>query len=70
MHITPGMETISPHHCALQDGGVAPVGGTAVEAVALRARLGGEEERFAFVRAVSRIYEMQSEPYLRSRMRR
>lgn len=42
-----------------QEGGVAPVTMTAKRIAAL----GGEEERFAFARAVSRLYEMQSEIY-------
>ncbi|PRW45179.1 lactation elevated 1 [Chlorella sorokiniana] len=51
------------------DGGVAPVAASATEAAAAARRLGGEEERFAFARAVSRLYEMQSELYLASRPR-
>lgn len=50
-------------------GGVAPVAGTPAEAAAAAARLGGAEERFAFARAVSRLYEMQGELYLASRPR-
>lgn len=53
----------------MADGGVAPVAATAAEAAAASRRLGGEEERFAFARAVSRLYEMQSELYLASRPR-
>ena len=51
------------------DGGVAPVAATPAEAVATAAALGGAEERFAFARAVSRLYEMQGEVYLASRPR-
>jgi predicted ATPase len=51
------------------DGGVAPVAATAAEAAAAARRLGGEEERFAFARAVSRLYEMQTPLYLASRPR-
>lgn len=51
------------------DGGVAPVAVSAAEAAAAAQRLGGVEERFAFARAVSRIYEMQSPLYLASRPR-
>lgn len=43
----------------MADGGVAPVAATAAEAAAAAQRLGGVEERFAFARAVSRLYEMQ-----------
>ncbi len=46
----------------LAEGGVAPVHG----ASAVRS-LGGLEERFAFSRAVSRLYEMQSPRYLLAR---
>ncbi|KAL4857708.1 AFG1-like ATPase [Chlorella vulgaris] len=52
-----------------QDGGVAPVGATSADAAAVSRRLGGAEEQFAFARAVSRLYEMQSVPYLASRPR-
>lgn len=41
------------------DGGVAPVAATAAGAAAAALRMGGVEERFAFARAVSRLYEMQ-----------
>lgn len=41
------------------DGGVAPVAVTAAGAAAAALRMGGVEERFAFARAVSRLYEMQ-----------
>ncbi len=51
------------------DGSVAPVAASATEAAAAARRLGGEEERFAFARAVSRLHEMQSELYLASRAR-
>ncbi|EFN56377.1 hypothetical protein CHLNCDRAFT_22490, partial [Chlorella variabilis] len=40
-----------------------------LQAAAAAARLGGAEERFAFARAVSRLYEMQGELYLASRPR-
>ena len=65
----------------LADGGVAPVaagsgesgggtgGGAAAAAAAVAAALGGAEERFAFARAVSRLYEMQSAMYVRARAR-
>lgn len=53
----------------MADGGVAPVAASATEAAAAARRLGGEEERFAFARAVSRLYEMQGELYLASRPR-
>lgn len=43
----------------MADGGVAPVAASAAEAAAAAQRLGGVEERFAFARAVSRLYEMQ-----------
>jgi predicted ATPase len=51
------------------DGGVAPVASSAAEAAAATARLGGVEERFAFARAVSRLYEMQTPLYIDSRPR-
>jgi len=51
------------------DGGVAPVASTAAEAAATTQRLGGVEEKFAFARAVSRLYEMQTPLYLASRPR-
>ncbi len=53
----------------LSEGGVAPVASTAAAARAAAAALGGAEERFAFARAVSRLYEMQSALYVRSRAR-
>ncbi|KAL4438248.1 hypothetical protein ABPG77_010609 [Micractinium sp. CCAP 211/92] len=53
----------------MADGGVAPVAATAAEAAAAAQCLGGVEERFAFARAVSRLYEMQSPLYLESRPR-
>eukprot|EP00884_Botryococcus_braunii_P008027 jgi/Botrbrau1/17225/Bobra.0621s0003.1 len=49
----------------LADGGVAPVAATP----GALSRLGGVEEKFAFSRAVSRLYEMQSPLYLQSRPR-
>jgi hypothetical protein len=46
----------------MAEGGVAPVqGAPTVQA------LGGLEERFAFSRAVSRLYEMQSPRYFLGR---
>lgn len=39
-------------------------GGAAQAAAMAAAQLGGAEERFAFGRAVSRLYEMQSPAYL------
>jgi predicted ATPase len=50
----------------MADGGVAPVRSSAETA----ALLGGMEERFAFSRAVSRLYEMQSPLYAAARPRR
>jgi hypothetical protein len=41
-------------------GGVAPVAASSADAAAAAAVLGGQEEQFAFKRAVSRLYEMQS----------
>ena len=50
--------------------GVAPVAGTrAAMAGAVAKLLSGEEERFAFSRAVSRLAEMGTEAYLASRQR-
>jgi predicted ATPase len=51
------------------EGGVAPVASTEAAARAAAAALGGAEERFAFARAVSRLYEMQSALYIRARAR-
>lgn len=53
----------------MTDGGVAPVAVTAAAAQAAAQNLGGVEEKFAFARAVSRLYEMQSHAYLQSRDR-
>jgi len=53
----------------LAEGGVAPVAASEADARAAAAALGGAEERFAFARAVSRLYEMQSALYVRSRPR-
>ncbi|KAI8469123.1 MAG: AFG1-like ATPase-domain-containing protein [Monoraphidium minutum] len=53
----------------MQGGGVAPVASSAADARAAADALGGAEERFAFARAVSRLYEMQSALYLRARPR-
>lgn len=44
-------------------GGVAPVAATAQVQLRLTAHLGGQEEQFAFRRAVSRLLEMQSAAY-------
>jgi predicted ATPase len=49
----------------MADGGVAPVKSSAETA----ALLGGMEEQFAFSRAVSRLYEMQSPLYAAARPR-
>lgn len=54
----------------MADGGVAPVAASPQQAAAAARMLGGEEERFAFARAVSRLHEMQGELYLGSRPRR
>jgi predicted ATPase len=53
----------------LADGGVSPVAVAADVRAAIASALGGEEETFAFARAVSRLHEMQSTPYLASRPR-
>ena len=53
----------------MAEGGVAPVAVTAAAAQAATQNLGGVEEKFAFARAVSRLYEMQSDTYLKSRDR-
>ena len=50
-------------------GGVAPVAATNEAAQAVAASLGGMEEKFAFARAVSRLYEMQSPLYRAARSR-
>ena len=47
-------------------GGVAPVLDSSRKNTA---KLGGEEERFAFKRAVSRLLEMQSQQYYLARDR-
>ena len=52
----------------MAEGGVAPVAATATAAMAASQNLGGIEEKFAFTRAVSRLHEMQSKAYLRSRI--
>ncbi len=44
----------------LADGSVAPVADSEKAAQAAVAVMGGMEEKFAFQRAVSRLYEMQS----------
>ena len=46
-----------------RSGGVAPVGQTKESATALSAKMTGQEERFAFQRTVSRLFEMQSSLY-------
>lgn len=53
----------------MSDGGVAPVASTTTAAAEAAALLGGAEERFAFARAVSRLYEMQSPLFLAARPR-
>lgn len=53
----------------MADGGVAPVASCPQTAAAAANLLGGAEERFAFARAVSRLYEMQAPLYLQSRPR-
>lgn len=53
----------------LSDGGVAPVLEDRQAAAEAAALLGGAEERFAFARAVSRLYEMQSPLFLSARPR-
>jgi predicted ATPase len=45
------------------------VASTAAEAAAAAALLGGAEERFAFARAVSRLFEMQSPLFAAARGR-
>lgn len=54
----------------MAEGGVAPVASNEAAARAAAAALGGAEEKFAFARAVSRLYEMQSALYVGSRPRR
>ena len=46
-----------------RSGGVAPVGQTQESATAISAKMTGQEERFAFQRTVSRLFEMQSPLY-------
>jgi len=53
----------------LADGGVAPVATTKKAMAAATYQLGGGEEQFAFKRAVSRMYEMQTDLYIQSRPR-
>ncbi|PSC70423.1 lactation elevated 1 isoform X1 [Micractinium conductrix] len=53
----------------MADGSVAPVAASATAAAAAARTLGGEEERLAFARAVSRLYEMQTPLYIGSRPR-
>uniref|UniRef100_A0A061S3B3 Lactation elevated protein 1-like n=1 Tax=Tetraselmis sp. GSL018 TaxID=582737 RepID=A0A061S3B3_9CHLO len=53
----------------LADGGVAPVGSSQKALQAAAHHYGGMEEKFAFRRAVSRLYEMQTHGYLGSRPR-
>ncbi|MEW5309365.1 MAG: hypothetical protein WDW38_001259 [Sanguina aurantia] len=64
------MATQAPHIAGsglrrdvLSDGGVAPVGVTSGSVRVATDLLGGMEEKFAFRRAVSRLYEMQSQHY-------
>lgn len=54
---------------ATSSGGVAPVAATPAALTAAMGALGGAEERFAFRRAVSRLYEMQSPQYIRTALR-
>lgn len=54
----------------LSYGGVAPVASTTSAAKEAAALMGGMEEKFAFARAVSRLYEMQSPLYRAARPRR
>lgn len=51
----------------MAEGGVAPVAASPSALVAAVHSLGGSEERFAFSRAVSRLYEMQSALYINVR---
>lgn len=51
------------------EAGVAPVALTPAERAKAAAVLGGMEEKFAFKRAISRLYEMQSPGYLGARPR-
>jgi predicted ATPase len=51
----------------MADGGVAPVAASAATAAETAALLGGAEERFAFARAVSRLYEMSSASWVAAR---
>lgn len=53
----------------MSDGGVAPVASSTQAAAEAAALLGGAEEKFAFARAVSRLYEMQSPLFLAARAR-
>lgn len=53
----------------MADGSVAPVAATATAITEATALLGGMEERFAFRRAVSRLYEMQSPLYAAAQSR-
>jgi predicted ATPase len=48
-----------------QDGGVAPVAGTATAMAGAVAALGGAAERFAFARALSRLAEMGTASWVR-----
>ena len=43
----------------MREGGVAPL----ADSAALQIQLGGAEEKFAFARAISRLYEMQTDAY-------
>lgn len=53
----------------MADGGVAPVISSTQAAAEAAALLGGAEEKFAFARAVSRLYEMQSPLFVAARPR-
>eukprot|EP00775_Hariotina_reticulata_P001038 gene1038-1376_t len=53
----------------MADGGVAPVASSMAAAAEAAALMGGMEEQFAFSRAVSRLYEMQSPLYAAARPR-
>ena len=53
---------------ATAHGGVAPVAATEGGMKGAMAKLSGLEEKFAFRRAVSRLLEMQTPAYVRSRV--
>ncbi|PNH09844.1 putative ATPase N2B [Tetrabaena socialis] len=54
---------------SMTSGGVAPVASTPAAVAAAMGAMGGVEERFAFRRAVSRLYEMQSPQYILNALR-